>query len=313
MAGLVWRAGPRNLADEIARQGWALAIYVGLTGVENVFHVLSVRACLPGRRVTFLRLFLAFHAGYAVTLGTPAGELGGDVARTALLERHVSGSAAASGLLINKFAFSIARVLAALACMVVATGVLSWFSGLAAGTIALVLLLFAVLQARGALGSVLRRLAALGGPKARSWADRNAEAMDRALRNYYRERKADLALAVAWDLVGSAIGVAQRACLLWMMTGAGLAAAAAVWGVTTLLDMFFFFLPGRLGVREAGTKFAFEAAGLPGAAGVAFSLIDRVNQLFWVGMGAVAYAADGGFHGARKAEKGDKEMVKIGR
>ncbi|HXX92523.1 MAG TPA: hypothetical protein VEN81_02755, partial [Planctomycetota bacterium] len=68
-----------------------------------------------------------------------------------------------------------------------------------------------------------------------------------------------------------------------------LAAGAAVWGITNLVDMIFFFVAARLGVHEGGYKVAFEAIGLPGEKGVALGLVDRLDQLFWTIFGLSVY------------------------
>jgi hypothetical protein len=68
------------------------------------------------------------------------------------------------------------------------------------------------------------------------------------------------------------------------------AAAVAVWGMTTLLDMIFFFVTAGLGIQEGGHQAAFLAVGLPGASGVSLSLVSRLDQLFWIAVGLAAGA-----------------------
>jgi hypothetical protein len=66
--------------------------------------------------------------------------------------------------------------------------------------------------------------------------------------------------------------------------------AAAAWGALTLLDMAFFFVMAGLGLREGGHKWVFEALGLDGGVGLACSLISRIEQIVWIGIGYFCYA-----------------------
>jgi hypothetical protein len=63
----------------------------------------------------------------------------------------------------------------------------------------------------------------------------------------------------------------------------------AVWAITALADMVFFVVTGGIGVLEMTHKLAFQAVGLPGSKGIAFSLAVRLNQLVWILVGLAAY------------------------
>jgi uncharacterized protein (TIRG00374 family) len=302
---LIRATGVDTLARDLADLGPAFLPYVLLTGVENAFHTLGTRWCFSRRHrsaVSFWHLFLICQTGQAFNTITPSAEIGGEVARGLVLEQYVPGSEAASVVIINKFTFSIARMLAAavLTAWTVLVFPLArlevWILGIGATLITMGLLGFAVFQARGMFGAVLTRLARLAGASAEAWARAHVGPLDERLRSYYRRQGRDAVIAILWDLAGFAVGIVQRSYMISVLTwgtvdGAevSLLRGTAVWAIMTLADMVFFVVTGGIGVLEMAHKLAFEAVGLPGSQGIAFSLVVRLNQLVWVLVGLAAY------------------------
>jgi len=52
-----------------------------------------------------------------------------------------------------------------------------------------------------------------------------------------------------------------------------------------------FFVPARLGAQEATRMFATKIVGLGAETGLVFSLVLRVEQIVWAGIGLLAYTA----------------------
>src|SRR5262249_12643119 len=52
-----------------------------------------------------------------------------------------------------------------------------------------------------------------------------------------------------------------------------------------------FFIPGQLGVAEGGAVATFIALGLSAATGLSFSLVRRVREVTWIGIGLLLLAA----------------------
>ena len=51
----------------------------------------------------------------------------------------------------------------------------------------------------------------------------------------------------------------------------------------------FFFVPGRLGTLEGARFMVLSLSGVAQVYGLAFGLVARVEQLFWIGVGFLAY------------------------
>jgi hypothetical protein len=304
-AWVLHRAGLRQVFRDVLAQGWAIVPFIVLSGVENALHTVSCRKCVaPAYRqeLPWWRMFLLYHLAYAINATTPTGDVGGDVARGIAMRRHIPGAEAASAVLINKFTFSISRmgVAAALTGLTIVAFPLkpaeAWLIGAGSALTTVALLAFAVVQARGLLGTVLSRLARVAGKKAQEWMKVHAAELDERLRTIYRDRRGDLAASMGYDALGFAVGALQRCLLVAAVMGFHtfslgrlLLVGLAVWGITNLVDMIFFFVVARVGVREGSYQVAFEAVGLAGEKGVAVSMVDRVDQLFWTLFGLVVY------------------------
>jgi hypothetical protein len=302
---VLYRTGLSQLWEDLVRQGWAIVPYLLLTGVENGFHSLSCRRCVsPEHRgaLSWWRLFQFYHLAHAINLVTPTAEVGGDIARAMAMQRYVPGSESASSVVINKFTFSIARMMVAASLTGMAVLLFPMrrlnavLIGLGSALMTLALLLFAVFQAKGLFSAVLAKMARVTGPKSQEWVRTHVGELDRRLKAFYTERRGDLALSILYDTLGFGVGILQRTYLMTVLLSKPgepwrilLAAGAAVWGITNLIDMIFFFVAARLGVHEGGYKMAFEAIGLSGEKGVAMSLLDRLDQLFWTAFGLVVY------------------------
>jgi uncharacterized membrane protein YbhN (UPF0104 family) len=302
---VVYRAGPGRVYRDVLTQGWAIVPYILLSGLENAIHAVSCRKCVsPEHRpaLPWWRMFLLYHLAYAINATTPSGNVGGDVARGIAMRRHVPATEAASAVLINKFTFSIARiaVAAALMAMTILTFRLdpakAWLIGLGSGLTTFGLILFAVVQARGLLGPMLFRMARVAGRKAQEWMRTHGGDLDRRLAAIYRDRRGDLFASMGFDALGFVVAALQRSILIAavlgvheMSLGKLLLAGGAVWGITSMIDMIFFFVMAGLGVREGGFGLAFQTIGLPGEKGVAVSIVDRIDQLFWTLFGFLVY------------------------
>ncbi len=307
LALVVHRAGPGRIAGDVASQGWVILPFILLSAAESALHALSCLRCMtPAHRgsISSVRMFLLYHLAFAINLVTPTGDVGGDVARGIAMRRHVPTAEAASSILVNKVSFSIVRILLAAGLAGAAVVGLpmdargGWAVGLGSALTLTGLLLFGLLQARGVLGPTLVRLARAGGRKRQEWMRAHAAELDAALGSFYANHRRDLAVSVAFDLAGFLVGIVQRCFVLAALIGPGtlppsrlLLAGAGIWGISNLVDVVFFFVMGRLGVREGGYQAAFEAVGLPGVKGLSMSVVDRVDQLFWMLLGLGVYWA----------------------
>jgi hypothetical protein len=147
---------------------------------------------------------------------------------------------------------------------------------------------FIAVQLRGAMGGggrLLARVRLSPGP------DRQAalDAVDRALRATYTTDARRVLASVACHLLGFALGTLE---IYLVVSFLGLpispVTAFTLGAFGTAVKFFTFMIPGSLGALEGGNVALFAALGLPGAAGLAYSLVRRLREIAWVLAGFAA-------------------------
>jgi uncharacterized protein (TIRG00374 family) len=299
-AYLLWTVGVKELWREMALLGWGLIPLVLGEGVAEMIHAVGWRRCLSGplRSLPWTSLFGIRMAGYAINYLTPTATVGGEVTKVALLTSHDSGAEAASGVLIGKLCFALGHLLfvvlgAALILWRVPLPKTIWLAMLVSGLlVAGGIVAFLLLQKHGKVGSLIRWLAArkVGG-RALEKAARDLTAVDEVMKRFYHERPWDLALAIAWHVVGYSIGIAQTWLFFYLLhQEASWWVAAAAWFLGMWFDLLTFAVPLNLGTLEGTRIIAFKAIGYSTLMGMTYGIAMRVTQMVWAGFGLAAHA-----------------------
>jgi uncharacterized protein (TIRG00374 family) len=318
LAFLIWEIGPMALWRELTLLGWGLVPLILSEGVANLFHTLGWRHCLSGphRDLSFFQIFRIRMAGTSINYLTPTAGLGGEVTKGALLSLNHRGPEAATGVIIDKLAYSLAQLL----LVVFGSLTILWAIHLPAGLLVALLtgtilvgggiLAFLAVQKYGKLGAIIRWLVArkVGGQTLEKVAHHVTE-VDDELKLFYKERPMDLPLSVFWHIVGMACGTVQTWYFLYLLTDqASLIIAAAVWILGSWLDIVGFAIPMDIGVVEATRVIAFKALGFHSALGLTYGITIRLRHIFWAGVGLLVYVTLLG----EKREKGllsEKEVT----
>jgi len=299
LAFLIWKIRPMALWRELDLLGWGLVFLILSEGGADLFHTLGWRYCLSGphRNLSFFQIFCIRMAGTSINYLTPTAGLGGEVTKGTLLSLNHQGVEAATGVIIGKLAYSLSQLL----LVVIGSLTILWTihlptAALVAMRTATILLgggilLFLAVQKYGKLGAVVRWLVThkMGG-KSLEKTSHHITAVDEELKLFYKERPADLPLAVFWHIVGMACGTVQTWYFLCLLTDqASLAKAAAVWILGSWLDLVGFAVPIDIGVLETTRVIAFRALGFHSALGLTYGITIRMRHIFWAGVGLLIY------------------------
>ncbi|MBZ0170059.1 membrane protein [Candidatus Methylomirabilis lanthanidiphila] len=297
---LLYQAGPRDLWGGVVRFGFGLGLFIALEGVGDVMRAMATRYCFSREspKVPLVNLLYARCTAAAYNFITPTSGFGGEVVKAMLLEKHVPRSEAARVVIIDKFTYSIVQFgLAFLGSAVVlawtpidlgvkltfwAASALMWggFIG------------FLIFQRQGRFGDFLGRVVgAVAGRQAREWVETNLSEMDGRLRSHYETQRKELLLAMFWHALGFTTGIAQAGLFLWCVFGVNdWAKASTIWFFGSWFDCVIFMVPAGLGTQELTRALIFERTiGFTFAEGVAFSMILRLNQIFWTAVGLATY------------------------
>lgn len=285
-----------------------------MAGLEHLLHAWGWQRCFAaGEAPGLRRLFGAYLAGYAFGLLTPTAAVGGDVLRASLLPRRVAATEAAASVTADRLACSLSDAclgLAGVGILLFAAQLAPWQKTAliaATATFGLGIGGFFFVQRSGLLATrtaghplVVRFAGArLGERLARASAD-----LDFRLRSLHLERPEAFRGALLRNLLASCVGGLQVAVFLGALdTPRIVQASAQIFLVGVALDLFSFFIPGRLGVQEGARMLGASVAGLDPAVGLLLSLVLRAEQVLWGGAGLILHARLARSGAVRRAER----------
>jgi hypothetical protein len=298
-AGFTWlltQTGVEKLWAGARALGAGVIPFVALAGVEHLCHAWGWQRCFSPAHTPRLRaLAEAYLAGYAFSFLTPTASIGGDVLRASLVPRGVPAADAAASVTADRLACSLSDALLGLSGVAILffSGPLEPWQRLALVAATLLFGLgiggFFFVQRGGWLAAWIAAhplVARFGGARMAERLVRAGADMDFRLRSLHLDRPEAFRGALLRNLAASAVGGVQIALFLaWLGEPHVVRAAAQIFLVGVALDMFSFFIPARLGVQEGSRMLGASIAGLDPALGLLLSLMLRLDQLVWAGIG----------------------------
>lgn len=285
---------------EEARHGsltWASLLVVFLYPFMTLCDVRGWQIVLPAQAKgarAFRELFWIRMAGEAFNGITPFADIGGEWLKTVLTASRlrITERAAFASVILTRTGMFYAE-LAYWSCgfaLVGTSGVWAeWrpFFFVVAAVFAVIAAAVALLQKNGLLQFFLAPFKALGvgGEKAER-AHVSARELDAEISVFYHAKIWVFFRSIVWHFLGWVAGGVET----WVMfyaVGApvSLGEGLAIEALFQLLKTGSFFIPGNLGVQEAGFGYFAQAAGFPPALGLAVSFLKRIRQWLWTGVG----------------------------
>ena len=317
LAWLVAYTGVDKLWQGAQALGLGLFLFVALAGLEHVAHAWGWRRCFaPDHAPPLGTLVQAYLAGYAFSVLTPTASVGGDVLRASLVPRSVPAAEAVASVTADRLACSVSDAclgLAGVVILLVAGPLVPWQRGaLVAATVLFGLGIagFFFVQRSGWLVGWLAAhplVARIGGARLAERLTRAGQDFDFRLRSLHLDRPAAFRGALLRNLAASLVGAVQVVVFLaWLGSPHLLRAAATIFLIGIALDIFSFFIPGRLGVQEGSRMLGASVAGLDPSLGLLLSLVLRVDQVAWavVGLGMHSRLAASGRAGREPTPRG---------
>jgi hypothetical protein len=301
-AWLIASVGLTSLWSDAAKLGWGVVVIVAIEGVADLLHTFAWQRCFhPRHRPGLLRLWWPHLAGAAINYVTPTATLGGEVVRGTLVPRAVPPAEVTSSLAVNKLTATLGDTIVAVVGvgLLLSYAPLSW--GARAGVLAgsgLVLTgvgALVILQRKGRMATLIGRGRWLRRGLGAERADRVEQVsreIDERIVAVHNEGLGAVSSSVVIHLLAGSIGAVQ----LWLFLSfvgapADALSVLTIFAVARAIDLVSFFVPARLGAQEGARMFAMSLVGVEASLGLLFSLVLRLEQLIWTGVGFVAYAA----------------------
>jgi uncharacterized protein (TIRG00374 family) len=294
--GLVFEIGPRAIVSLVAPLSWRLLVVLCFPFLlVTIFDTLGWRFAFARDRVPFPLLLRVRLVGEAFNATTPTASVGGEGVKAWLLRRHVPYEESVPSVIVAKTTLTISQGLFLLLGIVAAWQTLPLDSSLVRAMYWLLVLevvavggfvlaqLGAVFTTRGAL-SWLGALAARAG-----W--QTLHGMADELSGFYRSQPRRLLLSIGCHFLGWVFSALETYLILQFLDVPGsLVTATVIEAFGTGIRFATFLVPAHLGVLEVGHVAMFVALGLEAAAGLSFSLVRRVREAAWIGLGFIALA-----------------------
>jgi hypothetical protein len=292
---LVYRVGADPILETLGRLAWWQFLLVCLPyPFVMAADALGWRFAFARGRPPFRRLYGARLAGEALNVVGSIGVVGGEAAKAWLVRRDVTYEESVPSVVIAKTTITMAQALFLLIGLGLAWILLPVGSDIARGMAWLLVL--ELLAVSGFLGAQLTGLVARGGRLLRLFGAigdaTSAEALDRALRGYYRTQWRRLTLSVGFHLLGWLLGALEAALMLWALgVDSSVRLATIIEALGSGVRFAAFLVPAHLGPFEAANAAAFAALGFGAGAGLAFSLVRRARQAVWITIGIAVLLA----------------------
>jgi len=278
-----------TLAATARALGWQSLLVCLPFALIMAVDTLGWRYAFAYDRVPFLRLMAARVAGEAVNVMTAVAPVGGDAIKVWFLGSQVPYRESVASVIVAKTTITLSQTLFLLLGVAVALA-LSVDARLVAAMLWLLLVElvgaggFLFVQVTGLLGRGARRLARFGKLKAIA----SAENLDQTLQSFYRRQWRRFSLSMGFHLLGWLMGVLETWLFLQVLhVPASLATAVVIETLGSAVRFATFFMPGSLGALEGANAAAFAALGFGAQAGLAFSLLRRLRQVVWIGLGVL--------------------------
>lgn len=292
--------GPRAVAHSLHSLSWWLLLLVWFPALPAILlEVAAWRYAFSRDRVPFRELVRARLVGDAFNGTTPTGSVGGEAIKAWLIRPWVSTRESVPSLLIAKTSDVAGQAFVQGVGLAVAWAIMprdAWLVRVLLWTLGLQVLAiggFVFVQVGGAVARGSHALRRLGLLAARA-AGAGALRVDRALARYYRRQHGRLALSLLCS-VGSLLATILETYLILLglgTAGASLASAAVLTAAGWAAIFAGFLVPAHIGIQEGGFAAAAVALGMPAEVGLTVSLVKRLRDVLWYGIGFALFAHD---------------------
>jgi len=270
-----------------------LMIYSGVTWLDTLSWKSNFRPEETGH-FTDWELWRIRQIGEAYNTITPFATLGGEPIKAQLLKEHqgISLKQAVSSQILSKTTFLTGLILFFIPgiTMIMNSSQVSdefkTISIVGMGTLSTCIFLFFVFQVTGILGKLCHWLGQRTSRPNLKHNLKKLEHLNELFSGFYGKYPARVVKAIVLAFLGWILGLVELYAILYFL---GFPVSfSELWvmeALGQLVKIGSFMIPLRLGAQEGGLILIFTALGYPANLGLAVSLVARMKELIWVGLG----------------------------
>jgi uncharacterized protein (TIRG00374 family) len=300
---LLHKVGWHTLGEYLWRVGWYWPLLLLPYGLVNLLEAISWKYLLLSKdKIPSLNcLFWLRLGGESLNQLTPTASLGGEPFKAAALQaRGISWDEATASVVIHKGILVLSLALYIFVGLTLAPFLLPgtrshlWVLSLAALVLAAAGGVFVFVQGKAPCGFGLRFLTKLGVcPPGLKDKEESFNNLDARLAGFYREHPRRCVLAFALFFCSWLLHGVEVFLMFWLLGHPiGWDLAICLDALAMLFTALGFFIPAAMGVQEGGNILLALGFDLGMVLGVAFSILRRLREAFWLGLGLLAVAKE---------------------
>jgi len=297
---LIEKTGPAVIASRIYDVGAGFLILILISGFRHLLRTTAWYNAIERRErhIRFRDLFGIRIAGEAVTDLTILGPLLGETVKGVTLAKHVTAEHSASSLVVENLAYSFSVGLLVVSGLVLFITEYPLPDSVRAGSFAALGIFFLagclialVVKKRYRVASrVFDGLKKLD----LRWMERLHDKREKVILfeenvySFWHAHKGASVLILLLEMLAVLTGVLEAWIILSLTVHrASFFAAFMVEMVNRVVNLFFAFVPMRIGVDEGGAALVLKTVGYGAVEGVSLAIIRKIRTLFWVAVGLV--------------------------
>ncbi len=297
---MITKIGVHNIFDNLRQTGWWFFAIIGVWGIGYILNALAWYQIInddPQCRVSYKEVLRLTISGYALNYITPFGLAGGEPYRILELKKHVSTEKATSSVILYAMMHVCSHFFFWLATIIL----IAWFVPLslsisiAMSIIVLVCLVLIFLFFRGykkglvvTITRIFSKVPILN-KKIKTLKPATIDRLnliDTQIKGLKGKREKTFYFALSLEFMARLVNAVEILLIIYAMGfDANYIDALIVVGLSSLFANILFFSPMQLGTREGGLMLAFKTIGLVPGLSISVSMITRIRELFWIGIG----------------------------
>jgi len=301
---MVWCIGWDEIVANVVKTGWWFFAIIGIWLPIYMINTAALNTIIRddnpyNRRVSFWHIFKINVSGFALKAATPLGFIGGDPYKVIELTSLYGVEKATSSVLLYTMSHITAQCIFWALSIVVAALFLPM--ALNASIILLItFLVFLILllllwrgYRKGLTVKFFRIMSQV--PFLKRWIvpfcvkyNTNLLQIDQQISHLYNRRRRAFLTTISLELLARICNCLEVYIILKSVNvDVNIIQSIVIYSFMSLFTNILFFSPMQIGTREGGFLLAFKALSLAGWLGVYVSLITRVRELIWIGIGVL--------------------------
>ncbi len=295
---LIEKTGPSVIASRVYDVGLGFFILILISGIRHLLRTAAWYYAIhrQERRIRFRDLFGIRIAGEAITDLTFLGPLLGETVKGITLSKHITAEHSASSVVVENLAYSFAIGLFVVSGLVLFLMEFPLPASIRIGSLMALGSLFIVGSLIGLIvkkryrvaSKLLERMKRLNVHWLERLHDKREQValFEENVYGFWHANKGLSLLLLLLELLSISVGVIEAWIILRLMVQrTSVFAAFMVETVNRVVNIFFAFVPMRIGVDEGGAALVLETVGYGAVEGVSLAIIRKIRTLFWVAFG----------------------------